>query len=237
MHPRIIHEPPTRENTIPVSLFRVSSPNRFSDDDDKLVIYGGGSGFHLRINEDPAHDLRVHEDLASGPVSLYVLNTSLIIWFTNNHRGLELPYQSIILHALQTDPPSLYLQVVSNSILTNIPREPTKYTLSVELIILGPGQATDLVPQLSLQLVYEALSECASLHYDNDSDEQTPSEGPALQIPQEWLNLGDADDLDAPMDLELTDSAGLNVDVGTASLAGSVRRHEGDSAARKKSRR
>lgn len=272
---RLIYEAPNIENTIPVSLYQSSSPEKFSiEDDDKFVLYGGGVNFKLQIhNDDPSHELRIHHELyniQNSIISLYVLNTSLVIWFDNIKRGLELSYQSIILHALK-DPhnnPSLYLQIISSEYLESISTQPTDFTSSVELIITANNDEHSLgntnplfsvQKQSSFSDIYDALSECSSFHYDSDdSDEQSTAnqehqsqqqqqQQQALEIPSDWLNgsnmhdaedvplnnVGDADDLeiDEPQDLIASDEisvAGMNVDVGFASILGNVRKRDND---------
>lgn len=49
-NPKLIFEQPNIENTIPLSVYQASSPEKFSiEDDDKLVMHAGGSGYKISI--------------------------------------------------------------------------------------------------------------------------------------------------------------------------------------------
>ncbi|KAK6456162.1 low temperature responsive protein [Scheffersomyces xylosifermentans] len=288
--PKIIQEQPNVENTIPVSLYQASSPEKFSlEDDDKFVIYGGGISYSMNIlQNDPTRQLALVPELQEvdySNVSLFVLNTSFIIWFNSAKIGLELPYQSIILHALHTlssesGSPLLYLQIVSNEYIRSIPTEPTEYVSSVEIQIsenekYNNGNGNQLFannPNTSIESVYEALSKCSTFHLDSDSEEEEGSQFfgfgqqqeqlPALQIPSNWISNGNSEDndiehdLEEPViknagdadDLEFDDGeesseqdenhvAGMNVDVGFASIAGTIRKRDEDNSGPAKNRR
>ncbi|ODV69480.1 protein LOT5 [Hyphopichia burtonii NRRL Y-1933] len=217
---KLIHEIPNVENTIPVSLYQSSSPEKFSvEDDDKFVLYAGGSGYKFEIlNNDPTHDLNINglELQKTSLVSLFVLNTSFIIWFEELNKGLDINYQSIILHALQTNSqlsqnPILYLQLLSNDYLQSLPKQPTEFVSSIELVITtnndgkpGPNEQNPLFTvqeQSSLTDIYDALSECSSFHDSEDEDENIENpmsqfasidevSQPALEVPSSWLQDG-----------------------------------------------
>lgn len=274
--PKLIYEKPNIENTIPLSLYQSSSPEKFSiEDDDKFVIYGGGSGYRVSIlRNDSSCEVNIHSELQqieSTAITLFVLNTNAVIWLDSAQRGLELPYQSIAISALQATDESqaLYLQVLSNDYMASVPNEPSEYTSNVELIIMRDDslRRDEYDPLLrgiasDIPAVYNALSTCSAFHFDSESDDEnnentngfygldaleTGNDGPSLEIPTSWIqnngsdhdiafrNVGDADDLE--MDEEElqpereecdTPIAGMNVDVGYASLAGSIRKRGED---------
>lgn len=251
---KLITEAPNIENTIPVSLYQASSPEKFSlEEDDKFVLYGGGTKFHLQVlDNDPTHHLQIHPQLQlvrDTHVSLFVLNTSFIIWLEEACLGLEIGYQSIILHALQNlapATPALYLQLVSNEFLTSVPAGPSEFTPSVELVVTAAGASHQNPlfahqPASSLAEIYDALSECSSFHHDDDSDGDAaapllaslgPADGPALAhdgpaIPVHWIqNSGNADDLEMDEGDSDGPESGMNVDVGFAQIVGSIRRRD-----------
>lgn len=275
---RIIHEQPNIENTIPASLYQAVSPERFSlEDDDKFVIYGGGNSYAIQVlQNDPSQELVVCPELELvdySNVSLFVLNTSLIVWFNSADLGLELPYQSIILHALHTlsDDTFLYLQILSNECITSIPLGTTEFVPSIEIRIVKndkPGNPLNDNPLLvhnsnsSIETVYEAMSKCSAFHFDSDSEDESGTyafdsaeQTPALEIPSHWLN-NNVDDVDSDEallrntgiadDLEIDDVdetgnvnevAAMHVDVGYASIAGSIRKRDEDDVSIAKARR
>lgn len=102
---------------------------------------------------------------------------------------------------------------------------------------------------------YQALCRCSALHFDTDSENGSFSEqgeqddqnstfsslwftaadvaagdAPAIEVPLQWVNAGDADDLGADEELEEPkedeDEAGMEVNVANDQLAGLVRRLE-----------
>lgn len=275
-NPKLIFEQPNVENTIPLSVYQASSPEKFSiEDDDKLVLHAGGSGYKIAVlRNDPTHEVKMHEELQSienSDISLFVLNTCFIIWLDEIQKGLELPYQSISLSALQnnSDSQALYLQLLSNDYISSIPTEPTEYTSTVELIItknkdIPKNMVNRLFESTNPEIygLYNGLSTCSAFHYDSESDEEngdntdgfysmgfqdSDSNAPVLEIPSSWIdneendhditikNIGDADDLELDeeelqrtRDESATPVAGMNVDVGYASLVGSIRKRGDD---------
>lgn len=272
---KLIFEQPNIENTIPLSVYQASSPEKFSiEDDDKLVLHAGGSGYKISVlRNDPTHEVKIHEELHNVEnldISLFVLNTCFIIWLDEIQKGLELPYQSISLSALQSnsDSQALYLQILSNDYISSIPTQPTEYTSTVELIItknkdIPKTMVNRLFESTNSEIygLYNGLSTCSAFHYDSESDEEngnadgfysmgfqdSDTNAPALEIPSSWINneendqditiknIGDADDLELDeeelqraRDESATPVAGMNVDVGYASLVGSIRKRGDD---------
>lgn len=248
---RIITEAPNIENTIPASLYQASSPEKFSlEEDDKFVLYGGGTNYHINIlNNDPTHELRIDPQVAqiqhSSTASLFVLNTSFIIWLEQLHRGLDIGYPSIILHALQQldNQPALYLQLVSNDVVASIPNGPSEFTSSVEVVItaVGDPQENPLFSHQrasTLEEIYHAMSQCSSFHVDSDDSDSDLDLG-APSVPGHWLeqgranddghwiqNSGHADDLQMDDGDSEGPESGMNVDVGFAQIVGNIRRRD-----------
>lgn len=267
--PRLIFEQPLRENSIPVELYRASSPEKFSlEDDDKFVLYGGGSNYELRFLESTQQTLHVDnmlQNLSFNNISLFILNTCVIIWFNLENVGLELPYQLISLHAVtknDNNSTKLYLQIISNKFISSTPKVQSEFITTTEIEIIDNKQLGNSNPifktQSKIEELYFAMSKCAQFHLDPEDEDEIQAESnnlPALEIPQSWLNeysegeilipnSGDADDLEGDADIELSDNqddgingAGMYVDVGYASIAGSVRKRESDVQAVTKNRR
>lgn len=272
--PRLIFEQPNIENTIPLAVYQASSPEKFSiEDDDKFVLHAGGAEYKLSIlNNDPTSTINISseiEGIQDGTISLFVLNTSFIIWIDSLEKGLELPYQCISLSALQelNDTQVLYLQILSNDYIHSISSEPSENVLTVELVVskaLGTGGRTNPLFKNTISDIhgtYDALSTCSAFHFDSASDEESYNNGnelfsmgeygassdmaPSLEIPSSWIgdeglegaafkNVGDADDLEIDDDeiQKANDNgapvAGMNVDVGFASILGSTRKRGED---------
>lgn len=278
--PHFVFQQPNVENTIPVKKYLSSSPEKFSsEEEDNLILYGGGESYYLEILEnDPTVNLAVDERLKSpsvptsvsdsgepvgkfgGIVSLFVLNTCFLIWFQESDIGIEFPYQCITLHALQGD--KLYLQVVSNEILKAIPNDlllPVDYDLTVALTIRKVDvdiKSNSLFQDKnngswygssSVQRIYEAMSRCSANHYDDEeeAEEGEPStwytgndyvDRAVPDVPDSWLNQGDADDLGEQEPI-LEGEAGMDVDVGYGSIAGTVRRNSENTETESKRKR
>ncbi|CAH2355964.1 protein Lot5p [[Candida] railenensis] len=195
-----------------------------------------------------------------GIVSLFVLNTCFLIWFQESDIGIEFPYQCITLHALQGD--KLYLQVVSNEILKAIPSHsslPIDYDLTVELTIRNvevdiksnslfqDKNNSSWYSSSSVQRIYEAMSRCSANHFDDDeeAEESEPTtwytgnddiDRVVPDVPDSWLNQGDADDLGEQEPI-LEGEAGMDVDVGYGSIAGTVRRNSENAEVESKRKR
>lgn len=186
---RTIDEPPNVENTVPLHLFRAQSPARHSHlDGDKAVLYAGASNTNVHISGHGQGG--VYRALSERPVSIYVLNTSLVLWVPARHTGVDITYPLIVLHAVkeQNGQEVLYLQVAAPESKRGSSRSETDEPLSglekaqpetegplTTEIVLGlgdsGGEATGLLSQrASVRELYEALSTCLSFHYDSDSD-------------------------------------------------------------------
>lgn len=213
--PRFIHEQPNSENTIPVELYRASSPEKFSlEDDDKFVVYGGGSNYRMNFLTSGDQELILDEGirrLTLDDISLFVLNTYVIIWFNQDNIGLELPYQTISLHAVK--PPShqdgyykLYLQILSNKLISTRSKSESEFISTTEIEISENNQHQNHHPllktQSNIEHLYIAMSKCSQFHFDSDSENDDENQvdnfqldqTPSLEIPSGWLTNHDNDD-------------------------------------------
>lgn len=252
--PRLVREHPNVENTIPLALFRAQYPARYSlPDDDKFVLHAGASNYALEILAPaPASTLHVATQLhglVSSSVSLFVLNTCLIIWSNHSEVGVEVPYTQIALHALKevSGELVLYLQLLSSD-LFQVQAPSSEFTSTVELVIRETA-ATDVVfplltENVSLPQLYDALSTCSAMHYDTESASEDEldefddnhrwftadsEKQPQLEVPAHWINAGDADDLGMESGSEEEGEAGMNVNLGMGQIAGTVRRRNSQS--------
>ncbi|CAK7893107.1 hypothetical protein CAAN1_08S02916 [[Candida] anglica] len=253
LSPRIVYEQPNVENTVPVGLYSASAPEKFSHhEDDKFVLFAGGPSYQFKVlQNDPTQKVEVPSGQVplEGDVSLFVLNTYLLIWFSEFQCGIEFPYQCVTLHALQDG--GLYLQVLSSDIYRVIAAEDEGLELTVEILIqVGGGCVGEVNPLLyspsSIADVFQAMSRCSALHFDDDDDDDNEAEdldmgvgqwytggegvgaGSEAEVPASWLNHGVADDLDESICEEEEGAGGMYVDVGYGSVAGTVRRGSED---------
>lgn len=242
LQPRVVNEQPNIENTLFYSTYQASSPARFSTDDDKFIMYGGGPSYIIQCKNVPK--LR---PLSSDRVSLFVLSSHFIIWSNKDNLGVEIPYKLIFLHAL--DKNSLYLQVQNSPVLGDSLDE----ILEISLIESSDnGNANELFTKVNgnAETIYHAMSTCSAMHYDSEGEEEDEmmdhnheAHFPTMEIPENWLsgeashiqvrlfkNDGHADDLDEEEDEELEEGivAGMSVDVGYAQIAGSKRIDQDD---------
>ncbi|KAI5955615.1 LOT5 [Candida jiufengensis] len=225
---KYINEEPNIENTILYQTYQSSSPERFSVDNDKFIMYEGGS-YSLTFKNSQQHLPKLN----SNQVSIYVLSSCFIIWSNDDNIGIEIPYQLIYLHALNKN--SLYLQVQNISLLPDdileIQLSPRESSSNNELFHKVNG---------SPESIYQAMSKCSAMHYDSENEEQNhideetaDGELPTLEIPEHWLqevhfkNEGNADDLDEDIEQNENNNdeiiAGMNVDIGYSQIAGNKR--------------
>lgn len=254
---RLIHETPNIENTIPSEVYQVSSPADFSlEDDDKYVLHSGGTNYRAFITRNDAYgEIQLSQEvkaLEHQTLSLFVLNTALILWLNESNIGLEIPYQYIVMSSLLIDgnTSELYLHILSNEFICCIPRENVTEVVTVELkIIQDENKDPHSLPVVQnsknrIEDLYEAISVCSALHYDTDSSTQsqeqqffTAASGVSdITIPASWYsndaqipNVGDADDLTqddqfhaSPADSQEEDAA-MNVMIKNPKALGSRR--------------
>ncbi|EGV66168.1 low temperature responsive protein [Yamadazyma tenuis] len=260
--PRLIYEYPNYENTIAFTEYQASSPEKFSlPDDDKFVLYAAGSNYSfLILDKDPNIQLFVHPEISSIqelPVDLFVLNTSFLVWCDSLNKGIEFPYQGILLHALQ-EPDKLYLQVSTSDLFQVQTQKESELVPTIELVLspnskMSRQQDSKLLSKVpdSVESVYHAMSKCSAMHFDSENEDQTDMantgfdfahsslnpEFMEVSVPNSWVNeepptihnTGDADDLECLEEShEEPEEAGMHVDIGFASIAGAIRRREHD---------
>jgi hypothetical protein len=137
------------------------------------------------------------------------LTRNLVLWIPAQNIGYEIGYPSITLHAIQSTRQSVYLQIEIDS----------------ELL-----EAT-VIPQDSheVQQLYDALSQCSSLHPDVDSETEDQYGGEVVEA--EWmtddLEQGDADDVVTSgtngFGQEYDNTAGLEIEIESHVQPGSRR--------------
>lgn len=226
---KLIHELPNIENTIPHTLYQASSPKLNLAEEDKFIIYAGGENFSLLTNTDLS-------DLNPVSVSLFVLNTSFIIWFNLNNVGIEIAYPAIVFHGLNED--SVYLNIEDNQIIG------TYLTIRYNTELQNNSNPLFSTIHSKITNVYEAISYVSEFHTvssDDDYDEGEVTGLPTLEVSHtsselessalnSFNNSGQADDLDDDIidDDDCTHNvAGMHVEVGFASIAGvKTRRNE-----------
>ncbi|CAI5758768.1 unnamed protein product [Candida verbasci] len=223
--PVVIQEQPNVENTIPSTIYQSSSPEKFSitEFDDKYVIYGGGSNYKLNLQQQYNQSNEIPK-IQNTSISLFVLNTNLIIWFNEESRGLELPYNYILLSGINDD--KLIIQILNNEVIFS---DAYDITLIIEQGIDGVMNDNSLISTNdNLLQIYKSLNKCSSFYLDSeDDDEDEKFEGiqmePMLALPsiedKMFRNQGNADDLEDE-DHEVIGEAGMDVDIGYASILG-----------------
>lgn len=238
---RIIHEQPTQENTIHVLQYRAFSPERFSvEDEDKLVVYSGGAGFSLTISDnDPNFRVVIGpqlQQILQDAVEIYVLNSCVLLWSDKFKIGAEIPYQLIVLHALQKlhDQDILHLHLLPGQQLSvegDSDYEPY-IVLTITPTINHRGLSLCPSGTESIAVIYEGLSQCSTLHNDSESitEEENGSEI-SQDVILNRLGPSDADDFELDI-LENSDGplgAGMSIDVGYSSIAGRRKRDDNES--------
>ncbi|KAF9000642.1 regulator of volume decrease after cellular swelling-domain-containing protein [Cyathus striatus] len=122
---------------------------------------------NVTVSLDPAVEGFTETDAAQG--TLYVL-TSVLVYMSSTGKGFQVEYPSITLHAISRgDSPSIYCQLDEpkadgDVMLDSEDAEEEELTDMREL---------SLIPSTpnSLESIFEALSQCASLHPDSDVEE------------------------------------------------------------------
>ncbi|CAN3360948.1 hypothetical protein DICA4_D27886 [Diutina catenulata] len=223
---RLIYDKPDIHQSTSFEVYRRSLPLNFSHaDNDDPVLFGCCQNLTLvlalaegeTVQADPM--LQRHLPRCAG-VDVYVLNHAVVVWFPNDGSevGIEIPYSQLVLSGFQP-PDELLLHLDGNSVVSVVSHdtEPS----ATALAIAGAG----------VESLYEAIVQCAELVGADDDDDDdpelfTPTSGSAT--PTEWVSttVGSADDLDEGPQGEGV--AGMCVDVGYASVAGTKRQPDGD---------
>lgn len=107
---------PTIENVVPLTIYKKTQPRQLNDPytmifpQDQSILFGGGRDFILSLlNSDDNKSQRLEA------VDLFILNNCIILWFDILGHGLQIPYTSILYHAIKSnrtthDIQSTYLQ-------------------------------------------------------------------------------------------------------------------------------
>ncbi|KAG7661400.1 LOT5 [[Candida] subhashii] len=205
---RIVYEKPNVENTLPFKIYQTTSPEKFSlEDDDKFVIYSGGPNYQISKSDNAEVEFNWDQN-----VSLFVLNTTIIIWFNLLKFGWEIPYTSIILSGVKGD--KLFLQIVCDDIVKSafihedyIASVDLEISISEDDRISERNGGSELFKYVEGDIgsLYEGIAKCSALQYDSEQDmeeQQEIAEGqgffwgnstngheqqlPALEIPSDW---------------------------------------------------
>ncbi|ODQ64439.1 hypothetical protein NADFUDRAFT_52765 [Nadsonia fulvescens var. elongata DSM 6958] len=183
----ITNSRPSMADYTPLAQYQASTPASYSLDENPILHFSyAGAGLTSSLDL-PTHPTIISK--TSTATDIYVLNTDLVFWFPNQECGLSVSYPDIILHAIQTQQsPSIYLQInfqlgfqgsITESDLTDDYDNPI-----LELTIT-------MSPEDQLRKLYSALSHCASLHPDFDSDDQ--EQGAGDESDSYYDNLEDED--------------------------------------------
>lgn len=208
------------ENTVLVDSYKSLYPARYSlEDNDKHVLHAGGEDYQVSFDScrtsyiDP-----VILNIFNSYVTLFVLNSTFLIWSPSQGVGLELPYTLIALHALKDVEGSLalYLQIIPCSLFTTMGDDEMVETL--DLLIREGFQSEESqnesssYPQgsenikksiknysgslfskkYSMQSLYDALSTCSALHYDSESENE------GFNSPSSWITEPSGSQLEVP---------------------------------------
>ncbi|PFH53131.1 hypothetical protein AMATHDRAFT_138305 [Amanita thiersii Skay4041] len=157
-----------------------STPDSFNDIPAVLVYKED----NVSVTLDPPVDGFTQQDAAQG--TLYVISSSLV-FMSNTGRGFQIQYPSITLHAIAraSTQPAVYCQLheataEAQNVNGTAPPIATEDETETEVDIAGDEEGyTDMrelniIPQnlAALDPIFEALSQCASLHPDPDDDDE-----------------------------------------------------------------
>ncbi|KAG6860832.1 hypothetical protein C0995_007076 [Termitomyces sp. Mi166 len=117
---------------------------------------------NVRVTLDPS--IPGFDTTSATNGTLYVL-TSVLVYFTSTGQGFQISYPSITLHAIsRSEPsPSIYCQLDAGPAPDADADDEDADTLLQELSIIPHDPA-------SLEQIFEALSTCAALHPDPNTD-------------------------------------------------------------------
>lgn len=115
--PKIIAIQPSIENCDPIKKYQKSTPVQYALQEIP-ILYGGGRKWIMSCpNPELLSSIAEQQIIPQDNellVDLFVLNTSLIIWFNDLSKGLEISYLDIPAHALrknQSNQLELYIQI------------------------------------------------------------------------------------------------------------------------------
>lgn len=95
---------PTIENVVPFTTYRKTQPRQLNDPytmifpEDQAILFGGGRDFILSLLTSGGDNSQTLES-----VDLFVLNNCIILWFDILGHGLQIPYTSILYHAIKSN--------------------------------------------------------------------------------------------------------------------------------------
>lgn len=148
----------------------------------------------MTFNGDLPH---LQEPKENVPTDILVTSSNLFLWIPSKTLGYEVPYPCITLHAIESALHSVYMQIELGSEL-----------LEISVVTHNPND---------VQVLYESLSQCSSLHPDVVSDDEQYGGEP---VEADWitedLEQGDADDVVGSTNgygQEDAGSAGLEVEI------------------------
>ncbi|AMD19952.1 HCL199Cp [Eremothecium sinecaudum] len=95
---QIVYTRPTLENTISYKQYEKTYPRMkgfpLTQQSELPVLYGGGRNFYFGLL--PTNDTQPFED-----ADLFVLDSCIVIWLQAWDRGLQIPYQGLVYHAVR----------------------------------------------------------------------------------------------------------------------------------------
>ncbi|OBT40187.1 hypothetical protein VE00_08834 [Pseudogymnoascus sp. WSF 3629] len=207
--PTTIHAPPSLDSFTPLTEHQSTTPSTFFSETPVLHYHGPNARAliapeHLSAlpiftsaqksvesNAQAAANGDEGEESANGdaatpyaaqkvfPVDIYVSSSNLTLFSAATSTGIEIPYQSITLHAIQRLPSptpetdgetvqGLYMQLDLAP-----PNDEDEMMDPVELILLPPTQSEPTTTEEPIKTLFAAVSACSNLHPDAaDSDEE-----------------------------------------------------------------
>lgn len=219
-----VYTRPSIENVDPYQKYQRSTPSAFSLQENP-ILYGGGRRWKLLLNRPFL--------LPNGTnfnVDVFTLNTSIIIWFLDENVGLEIPYQAVVLHALEksaTNQSVLYVQFSGQlqqeeELLEGHFTPDASYVGSEhEDLFLPEYFGANYLRSTLAESTFSALSKCSAFHCDPETDEENEAIGTEGSLDvggencEEMLigNRGQADDIDECAGEGLVGVAGVEVDI------------------------
>lgn len=163
----------TREDYVPLSEHQSSTPASFSLEDNVVCYF-----------ESPVTVSCPHAN-ATQQAKIYVLTTSVALWLDSG-AGVTIPYQKMLLHAIQkgdgngSSSSQVYIQLDGGLPLFGQESAPNGSDVSsddafTELMITTPTES-------GVDTLFAALSACAALHPDPDSDDDALLDSPMLPL-------------------------------------------------------
>ena len=158
--PRRLSQSPKITDFVPLKEYVASTPASFALEEN-AVLYLDTQG--------------TVSGVAAGPAHIWIASDGLHFWQSTQQSGFLVPYRELILHAIQTDPPALYLQLQGEQ---------------------GEFDYLELrfTPQAPVSHVYKAVSSCIELYPHSEASETNSVSGSALDRPFPASEIGQGDD-------------------------------------------